>query len=486
MAKFYYFDKNGTKYGPVTIEQVQYLALNGVIESQTPMENEKGQRGMAGQLQGIQWSQIRTAAPVPPLAPPKSTEAEANGLLQKCDALLTDIRNFQASHKTEREKVIVQVEGAAGILGAIIGAALGSTIFGIFILLILVIYFASKEDGAGTGCGIGCGGIVAFIVLAFIGTISTTAEIIVWFIFIAIGFFVGFAIGQTCVKDIAEKIYPWRPSCTFQKTVVNQLTQNPINHAICRIWRRIKRFFSQKAKSDNKKRLLKRPYFKYFIHCKFLESAGPSYNVFEGGSVESVKFFVEREGIDVSAGDEKGKTPLHHAARSNPNVDVLKYLVSQGASVNARDELDSTPLFDAAFGNSNVEVLKYLVAQGASVNTTAKFDYSLLHSAVENNNIEVVRYVVSLGGNVNAPNHEGKTPFHLAAQCNPNVDVLKYLVYLGADINARATALRKTLRVNAKLWIQKSLMERTYRYSRLKDSLQSGGQKSRKSNWEKS
>ena len=380
MAKFYYFDKNGTKYGPVTIEQVQYLALNGVIGSQTPMENEKGQRGMAGQIQGIQWPQIRTAVPVPPLTPPKNTEAEANGLLQKCDALLTDIRNFQASHKTEREKVIAQIEGSAGILGAIIGAALGSTIFGIFILLILVIYFASKEDGAGTGCGIGCGGIVAFIVLAFIGTISTTAEIIVWFIFIAIGLFVGFAHGQICVKGISAKIYPWRPS----------------------------------------------------------------YNVFEGGSVESVKFFVEREGIDVSAGDEKGKTPLHHAARSNPNVDVLKYLVSRGASVNARDEFDSTPLFGAASGNSNVEVLKYLVAQGASVNTTTKFDYSLLHHAVENNNIEVVRYVVSLGGNVNAPNHDGRTPFHLAAQYNSNVDVLKYLAYQGADINARATALRKT------------------------------------------
>ena len=69
---------------------------------------------------------------------------------------------------------------------------------------------------------------------------------------------------------------PLYTSCTFQKTVVNQLAQNPVNHAICRTWRRINRFFAQKTKNDIKKRLLERPHSKHFTHCKFSESADTS------------------------------------------------------------------------------------------------------------------------------------------------------------------------------------------------------------------
>jgi len=83
-------------------------------------------------------------------------------------------------------------------------------------------------------------------------------------------------------------------------------------------------------------------------------------NIFDAvaeGSVKDVRFFLEL-GADINAtdGTEYEFTPLFYAAASNPNVEVLKYLVETGADVNMESKFGYTPLHCAARFNTNIDI----------------------------------------------------------------------------------------------------------------------------------
>jgi len=64
----------------------------------------------------------------------------------------------------------------------------------------------------------------------------------------------------------------------------------------------------------------------------------------EKGTIEDVRYFVEKKRVDVNAQDERGTTPLYYASRSNADINVLKYLISQGADVNTRTKNGYSPM----------------------------------------------------------------------------------------------------------------------------------------------
>ena len=114
---------------------------------------------------------------------------------------------------------------------------------------------------------------------------------------------------------------------------------------------------------------------------ELLKHVGPTRysNIFMaalGGTVEDVRYFVEEKNINVNSvdHDETSATPLHLATH-NPNIEVLKYLISKGADVNAVEKNNATPLHSALLSknhDSNIsEVLKYLISKGADVNAKA-------------------------------------------------------------------------------------------------------------------
>jgi ankyrin repeat protein len=94
-------------------------------------------------------------------------------------------------------------------------------------------------------------------------------------------------------------------------------------------------------------------------------------NIFEAatrGTVEDVAYYVSRNPASVNERDHVVNTPLHLAARNNPNVEVLRYLIARSADANARDYNGNTPLHLAARSNSSTEVLRFLVTQSADIN----------------------------------------------------------------------------------------------------------------------
>lgn len=136
-----------------------------------------------------------------------------------------------------------------------------------------------------------------------------------------------------------------------------------------------------------------------------------------------------------------GWTPLHLAARSNPDPDVITALVEAGADLHAPGgesyRRGNTPLHYAG-ENPNPAVAAALLDAGAEVNAHSRAGRTPLHEAAANaSNPAVVDLLVAAGADVNARDAAGYTPLHSAAWYNPRPEIATALLAAGADVNAR-------------------------------------------------
>ena len=142
-------------------------------------------------------------------------------------------------------------------------------------------------------------------------------------------------------------------------------------------------------------------------------------------------------GANVNARDIVGQTPLHNAARSNVNPEVLTVLLEAGADVNARDMLEQTPLHLVfgylVSGNENPQVITTLLDAGADVNARDSGGGTPLHGAVWfKDRPEVLTVLLEAGANINSRDIDGEMPLHVAAR-TPHIENITLLLEAGAD-----------------------------------------------------
>ncbi|KAJ5385292.1 hypothetical protein N7517_003203 [Penicillium concentricum] len=93
-------------------------------------------------------------------------------------------------------------------------------------------------------------------------------------------------------------------------------------------------------------------------------------------------------GADVNARNRKGRTPLHLAASSPTQGEILTGMyLSYKANINAADDDGFTPLHLAVSNPAsvaNTQVIEQLLMFGADVNAGISMGYTPLHSAVDN------------------------------------------------------------------------------------------------------
>ncbi len=124
-------------------------------------------------------------------------------------------------------------------------------------------------------------------------------------------------------------------------------------------------------------------------------------------------------GADANGRNSDGKTPLHGAG-ARQSTRIAEMLLLQGAQVNSRDSVGRTPLHDATWSEDSPLALDVCVAP----QHTALYDSS-----------DILRLLTENGADVDAPDQDGLTALHLAAENRPP-EVLAALLGSGADANS--------------------------------------------------
>ena len=131
----------------------------------------------------------------------------------------------------------------------------------------------------------------------------------------------------------------------------------------------------------------------------------------------------------------KRTTPLMTAVAYN-KPEIISLLLKHKANPDAEDSDADTALISAVQRKSTTALA--LLAGGANPNVSTRNGYPALVLALINNfaDKELIAAFIEAKANVNAPDPEGKTLLHWAAEKN-RMDLVELLVKAGADVNLR-------------------------------------------------
>ena len=173
-----------------------------------------------------------------------------------------------------------------------------------------------------------------------------------------------------------------------------------------------------------------------------------------------------KHGADASIGDEKGRRPLHFAAKQG-HAAVVERLAHWRVDMDACDKDQRTPLHLSAL-EGRPEAVELLLSSGASPNKSDAQGWQPLHFAAWVGHAEIVRSLIESGASVNAatshytsegdrrgpsgPSIRGNwtgTPLHLAAMAGSSEIVRLLLTSQDTDVNARTDNYEQTSRYNS-------------------------------------
>ena len=92
----------------------------------------------------------------------------------------------------------------------------------------------------------------------------------------------------------------------------------------------------------------------------------------------------------MDARDNTGWTPLHWAAFSSENPDIIGILLEAGAEVDARDNDGWTPLHWAATSSENPTIIRTLIEAGAKLDAQDSLGITALSLLKDNEKLEYI------------------------------------------------------------------------------------------------
>mmetsp|Transcript_8009 Transcript_8009/g.26628 ORF Transcript_8009/g.26628 Transcript_8009/m.26628 type:complete len:164 (-) Transcript_8009:51-542(-) len=131
------------------------------------------------------------------------------------------------------------------------------------------------------------------------------------------------------------------------------------------------------------------------------------------GDTEQVERLVVQGGVDPSAADSEGWTPLIFAARDG-HARCTQRLLELGARANP-ERVSHSALRGAAM-NGHLEVCQLLLAAGADPSQPSNGGRTPLMGAVRGGFVDVARLLVEHGADVSAVNSFGETALSLAQE----------------------------------------------------------------------
>ncbi|CAH0044804.1 unnamed protein product, partial [Clonostachys solani] len=142
-----------------------------------------------------------------------------------------------------------------------------------------------------------------------------------------------------------------------------------------------------------------------------------------------------------------GPTTLHTASLYVGRLDMTELLLRLGVDASAVDGYGRSPLWMARSVKEPVPIAKVLLESGASMEADRDGN-TPLHDAASNGSLKLAEFlIVEHGADVNAANRLGETPFHEAVgHINPR-EIVKLLVDHGAETTMTKSSSRTLLGV---------------------------------------
>ncbi|MFP4238810.1 MAG: ankyrin repeat domain-containing protein [Rhodosalinus sp.] len=174
------------------------------------------------------------------------------------------------------------------------------------------------------------------------------------------------------------------------------------------------------------------------------------------------------DGCDVMARDDRGWTPLHHAAAASDDPSVLRLLLARGADIEATtlDDPETRrviehlkPLHVAAAHSTAPGILTVLINRGADVDAQLPSDTcsrpmwecatASVHIAARRaDGLEILETLLGAGADVDLRDEDGNRPLHLAARSGSH-EMVALLLVAGASPGVErfdgATALHQAM-----------------------------------------
>jgi len=150
------------------------------------------------------------------------------------------------------------------------------------------------------------------------------------------------------------------------------------------------------------------------------------------GDLEISRLLIDK-GSDVTASDDDGQTPLHHAVMEG-HEGVARLLLDNGADVTATDNATWTPL-ERASDTGNKGMVQLLIEKGANATATDKNGVTPLHIASYSWHEEVVGLLIDKGADPSASRKDGQSPLHWTSASGKEVAV-RLLIDKGAEVTA--------------------------------------------------
>jgi ankyrin repeat protein len=140
-------------------------------------------------------------------------------------------------------------------------------------------------------------------------------------------------------------------------------------------------------------------------------------------------------GVDVNVKDKRNYTALCHALEAMYEEVVDALLNQPSLDGNCRG-LNGRPALVAYVWRDNQERVEKLLAHGADVNAPDDDGDTPLHGAAQTGNVEIIRQLLDKGANPNAKNEQGGTPLMWAAVFG-NDAAVRLLLSRGADASLK-------------------------------------------------
>jgi ankyrin repeat protein len=126
----------------------------------------------------------------------------------------------------------------------------------------------------------------------------------------------------------------------------------------------------------------------------------------------------------------------------NGDFDEFSRLVDTGIDLSANNKLGETPLYVAA-EKGQLEIAKRLIAKGADAKARTPNGESVLHAAAMIESTSLMTALIEAGADRNSANNDGETPLHWAAMTGTFLAV-KALADAGADLDVQDVRLANT------------------------------------------